>query len=106
MAGAQAPGTAGSRTLRDRRAVRPPATLVYYGANVLLHRDRLDARLELVDVIKVAKEQRDPKHPTSGFGRLDAFDGTRNFIFTRLRKVDAGGPSRSTRRIWSSSTRR
>jgi hypothetical protein len=37
---------------------------------VLLHRDRLDARLELVDVIKVAKEQRDPKHPTSGFGRL------------------------------------
>ena len=68
-----------------------PATLVYYGANVLMHRDRLDARLELVDVIKVAKEQRDPKHPTSGFGRLDAFDGTRNFIFTRLRKADADG---------------
>jgi hypothetical protein len=68
-----------------------PATLVYYGANVLMHRDRLDARLELVDVIKLAKEQRDPKHPTSGFGRLDAFDGTRNFIFTRLRKADADG---------------
>jgi hypothetical protein len=68
-----------------------PATLVYYGANVLLHRDRLDARLELVAVIRAAKEQRDPKHPTSGFGRLDAFDGTRNFIFTRLRKADAGG---------------
>jgi hypothetical protein len=68
-----------------------PATLVTYGANVLMHRDRLDARLELVDVIKVAKEQRDPKHPTSGFGRLDAFDGTRNFIFTRLRKADANG---------------
>jgi hypothetical protein len=68
-----------------------PATLIYYGANVLVHRDRLDARLELVDVIKVAKEQRDPKHPTSGFGRLDAFDGTRNFIFTRLRKADADG---------------
>jgi hypothetical protein len=68
-----------------------PATLVYYGANVLMHRDRLDARLELVDVIKVAKEQRDPKHPTPGFGRLDAFDGTRNFIFTRLRKADDGG---------------
>jgi hypothetical protein len=68
-----------------------PATLVYYGANLLLHRDRLDARLELVDVIKVAKDQRDPKHPTSGFGRLDAFDGARNFIFTRLRKADAGG---------------
>jgi hypothetical protein len=68
-----------------------PATLVYYGANVLMHRDRLDARLELVDVIKLAKEQRDPKHPTSGFGRLDAFDGTRNFIFTRLRKADEGG---------------
>jgi hypothetical protein len=68
-----------------------PATLVYYGANVLLHRDRLDARLELVAVIRAAKDQRDPKHPTSGFGRLDAFDGTRNFIFTRLRKADAGG---------------
>jgi hypothetical protein len=68
-----------------------PGTLVYYVANVLLHRDRLAARLELVDVIKVAKERRDPKHPTSGFGRLDAFDGTRNFIFTRLRKADDGG---------------
>ena len=68
-----------------------PATLVYYGANMLLHRDRLEARLELVSVIRVAEEQRDPKHPTSGFGRLDAFDGTRNFIFTRLRKADAGG---------------
>src|SRR5271166_1134272 len=70
--------------------VRPP-TLVYYVANVLLHRDRLNARLELVDVINVAKDQRDRDHPTSGFGRLDAFDGTRNFIFTRLRKADAGG---------------
>jgi hypothetical protein len=68
-----------------------PVTLVYYGANVLMHRDRLDARLELLDVIKIAKEQRDLKHPTSGFGRLDAFDGTRNFIFTRLRKADADG---------------
>ena len=68
-----------------------PATLVYYGANVLLHRDRLDARLELIAVIRAAKEQRDPQHPTSGFGRLDAFDGTRNFIFTRLRKADASG---------------
>jgi mono/diheme cytochrome c family protein len=66
-----------------------PATLVYYGANVLLHRDRLDARLELIGVIDVAKEQRDPNHSTSGFGRLDAFDGTRNFLFTRLRKADS-----------------
>src|SRR5262249_13183270 len=68
-----------------------PATLVYYGTNILLHRDRLDARLELLAVISASKEQRDPNHPTSGFGRLDAFDGTRNFIFTRLRKADAGG---------------
>jgi hypothetical protein len=68
-----------------------PATLVYYGANVLLHRDRLNARIELINVIDVAKEQRDPVHPTSGFGRLDAFDGTRNFLFTRLRKSDADG---------------
>jgi hypothetical protein len=68
-----------------------PATLVYYGANLLLHRDRLDARLELIAVIEAANAQRDPQHPTSGFGRLDAFDGTRNFIFTRLRKADGGG---------------
>ncbi|MGH7120990.1 MAG: di-heme-cytochrome C peroxidase [Acetobacteraceae bacterium] len=68
-----------------------PATVVYYGANILLHRDRLDARLELLDVIHAAKEQRDPTHPTSGFGRLDAFDGTRNFLFTRLRKADVRG---------------
>jgi hypothetical protein len=65
-----------------------PATLVYYGANALLHRDRLDARRELLDVINVAKAQ--PDHRTSGFGRLDAFDGTRNFLFTRLRKADDG----------------
>jgi hypothetical protein len=68
-----------------------PATLVYCGANILLHRDRLDARLELIAVIRAANAQRDPLHPTSGFGRLDAFDGTRNFLFTRLRKADAGG---------------
>jgi hypothetical protein len=68
-----------------------PATLVYYGANVLLHRDRLDARLELIAVIRLAKALRDQKHPTSGFGRLDAFDGARNFMFTRLRKEDANG---------------
>ena len=55
-----------------------------------MHRDRLDARLELIDVIRVAQEHRDRDHPTSGFGRLDAFDGTRNFLFTRLRKADAG----------------
>ena len=68
-----------------------PATLVYYGANILLFRDRLDARLELVEVIRAATEQWDKEHPTSGFGRLDAFDGTRNFIFTRLRKADTRG---------------
>ncbi|HEX5325533.1 MAG TPA: di-heme-cytochrome C peroxidase [Acetobacteraceae bacterium] len=68
-----------------------PATLVYYGANILLHRERFDARLELIDVIGIAKAQRDPRHPTSGFGRLDAFDGTRNFILTRLRKAGEQG---------------
>lgn len=65
-----------------------PASLVRYGANVLLHRDWFDARRELIAVIGAAKEQRDPIHPTSGYGRLDAFDGTRNFLFTRLRKTD------------------
>jgi|HubBroStandDraft_6_1064221.scaffolds.fasta_scaffold34315_2 hypothetical protein len=71
-----------------------PATLVYYGANVLMHRDRLNARLELVKVIDTAqklREQQHSQHLTSGFGRLDAFDGTRNFIFTRLRKADPSG---------------
>ena len=88
---AEAPGAAGLDSATGSRhpssALRPWS---YYGANVLLHRDRLDARLELIDVIRVAKEHRDPDHPTSGFGRLDAFDGTRNFLFTRLRKADAG----------------
>jgi mono/diheme cytochrome c family protein len=65
-----------------------PATLAYYGMNMLMHRDRLDNRLELVAVIDAAREHRDPAHPTSGFGRLDAFDGTRNFLFTRLRDQD------------------
>src|SRR5580692_10622220 len=32
-----------------------PATLVYYGAHILPHRERLDARLELLAVIGVAK---------------------------------------------------
>ncbi|GLS19915.1 hypothetical protein GCM10007874_29320 [Labrys miyagiensis] len=68
-----------------------PATLVYYGVNVLMRRDVLDARRELIDVIGIAKAQRDPEHATSGFGRLDAFDGTRNFILTRLRKEDSQG---------------
>jgi hypothetical protein len=67
-----------------------PATLVYYVANILLHRDMFDARRELLDVI-LALEAQYPNHPTSGFGRLDAFDGTRNFLFTRLRKADQQG---------------
>ena len=91
---AEAPGAAGLERYGVAAPFVRPATLVYYGANVLLHRDRLDARLELIDVIGVAKEQRDPEHPTSGFGRLDAFDGTRNFLFTRLRKADAGADVR------------
>jgi hypothetical protein len=68
-----------------------PATLVYAAADALMHRDRVNARLELIKVIDVAKAQRDKDHPTSGFGRLDAFDGTRNFIFSRLRPADASG---------------
>jgi len=76
-----------------------PATLVYYGANVLLHRDRLDARLELVAVIRALNDQRDPNHPTSGFGRLDAFDATRNVIFTRLRKAGTAAVKFSP--LWS-----
>jgi len=48
-------------------------------------------RRELIAVIRAAKQHRDAQHPTSGFGRLDAFDGTRNFMFTRLRKADGSG---------------
>jgi hypothetical protein len=66
-----------------------PATLVYSGANVLLHLDRFKARRELFEVIKTARAQ--PDHRTSGFGRLDAFDGTRNFIFSRLRPANESG---------------
>ena len=68
-----------------------PATLVAAIADGLTHLDRAKARLELIKVIDVAKAQRDPDHPTSGFGRLDAFDGTRNFLLTRLRKTDGSG---------------
>ena len=68
-----------------------PATLVYAAADAFMHRDRLNARLELIKVIDVAKAQRDKDHPTSGFGRLDAFDGTRNFLLTRLRAADGAG---------------
>lgn len=68
-----------------------PGLLAWYGGNALVHRDKLEARLELVKVIRLAKDLRDPAHPTSGYGRLDAFDGTRNFLLTRLRKED--GPS-------------
>lgn len=64
-----------------------PATVLYSVADALLHVDRAKARFELLKVIEAAKAQ--PDHKTSGFGRLDAFDGTRNFLFTRLRKADA-----------------
>ena len=75
-----------------------PALLGYYAVNVALHREKLKARVELIKVIRTAKELREKaqqqgsKEPaTSGFGRLDAFDGTRNFLLTRLRKEDVGG---------------
>jgi hypothetical protein len=68
-----------------------PATLIAAAADGVMHLDRAKARLELIKVIDVAKAHRDKDHPTSGFGRLDAFDGTRNFLLTRLRPADSGG---------------
>ena len=68
-----------------------PAILVYAAANAGLNWDKVKARLELIQVIGEAKKNRDPNHPTSGFGRLDAFDGTRNFLLARLRKEDKDG---------------
>ncbi len=68
-----------------------PAILVYAAANAGLNWDKVKARLELIQVIDEAKKNRDPNHPTSGFGRLDAFDGTRNFLLTRLRTEDKDG---------------
>ena len=86
--------------------VRPP-TFVYYVANVLLHRDRLNARLELVDVINVAKEQRDRRPPDV---RLRSPGRVRRHPQFYIHAPAQGGRrrsiSRSTRRIWSSSTRR
>ena len=75
-----------------------PALLGYYAVNVALNREKLKARVELIRVIRTAKELREEakkkganEPATSGFGRLDAFDGTRNFLLTRLRKEDVGG---------------
>ena len=75
-----------------------PALIGYYAANVALNREKLNARLELIRVIRTAKVLREEakkkgsnEPATSGFGRLDAFDGTRNFLLTRLRKEDIGG---------------
>jgi hypothetical protein len=68
-----------------------PAILVYAAANAGLNWDKVKARLELLAVIDEAKKNRDPNHPTSGFGRLDAFDGTRNFLLARLRTQDKAG---------------
>jgi hypothetical protein len=68
-----------------------PSILIYAAANAGLNWDKVKARLELIQVIGEANKNRDPNHPTSGFGRLDAFDGTRNFLLTRLRKEDKDG---------------
>ena len=84
-----------------------PATLVYYGANVLLHRDRLNARLELINVIDVAKEQRDPVSPDLG---LRPPRCVRRYPQLPVHAAAQGGRGRkvrrSTARTWSSSTRR
>jgi hypothetical protein len=58
----------------------------------LTHRDAINARLSLAGVIAKAIERRNARPEcqlpdaqcTSGFGRLDAFNGTRNFILAQL----------------------
>ena len=82
-----------------------PATLVYYGANMLLHRDRLDARLELIAVIRAARAQRDPnpRPPASvDWTRLTAPATSYSRVCARRTPAEI---SRSTGRTWPDSMR-
>ncbi|MEM7271372.1 MAG: di-heme-cytochrome C peroxidase [Pseudomonadota bacterium] len=69
-----------------------PLDLLGKLVNVGVNWDKLQARKELADVILKAIQRRDETRDcsqpgvkcTSGYGRLDAFNGTRNFLLARL----------------------
>lgn len=82
-----------------------PAVLLGQTAGLFAHRDALKARLSLAKVIQKAVAIRNAKPEcqgsdaqcTSGFGRLDAFNGTRNFILAQLsedNRVELNAPSK------------
>jgi mono/diheme cytochrome c family protein len=82
-----------------------PAVLLAQGVGLITHIDALKARLSLAKVIQTAVAIRDAKPEcqvpnaqcTSGFGRLDAFNGTRNFILAQLsedNRVELNAPSK------------
>ncbi len=69
-----------------------PLDLIADAVNIGLNWDNIQARKELAEVIERAIARRDATKDcddpevkcTSGFGRLDAFNGTRNFLLARL----------------------
>jgi hypothetical protein len=77
----------------DQYGVFGPVVRVWFWINGAEHaasfRRDLQARLDLMKVIKLAIETREANAKpgevtTSGFGRLDAFNGTRNFLLGRV----------------------
>jgi hypothetical protein len=82
-----------------------PAVLLGQAVGLVAHWDAIQARLSLAKVIAKAVEIRNAKPEcqgpdaqcTSGFGRLDAFNGTRNFILAQLsedNRVELNAPSK------------
>lgn len=69
-----------------------PAVLIGQAVGLVSHWDALKARASLAEVIAKAVARRNARPEcqgpdaqcTSGFGRLDAFNGTRNFILAQL----------------------
>lgn len=82
-----------------------PAVLLGQAVGLLTHIDEIKARASLAGVIAKAIERRNARPEcqgpdaqcTSGFGRLDAFNGTRNFILAQLSDenlVELNAPSK------------
>ncbi len=93
-----------------------PAILLGQAVGLVTHWDAIKARLSLAKVIQKAVEIRNAKPEcqgpnaqcTSGFGRLDAFNGTRNFILAQLsedNRVELNAPSKFPP-VWSFSNYR
>ena len=81
----------------DRYGPFGPVVRVYFwvtgAGRAAAFRDDLKARIELLKVINTAIARREAnakpgEATTSGFGRLDAFNGTRNFLLGRLSEAN------------------